>query len=102
MVLGDQVFWAMWKLGMAVEKNRFVVLMILQMMTVREMVGARLLLISRKHLLVVPQHVFMVWTIPLMIIVNLVLRRHRLLVRQATFGVWTIPPMMVLESALVL
>jgi hypothetical protein len=101
MVLGEQVLGAMWKLVLAEEKIRFAVLMILQMMVAGVMVRAQLLVL-RKHLLGVPQTIFVVWTILRMMLVDLVMGKHLLLIRQAIFVGWMIPRMMVLESALVL
>jgi hypothetical protein len=76
--------------------------MILQMIALRVMTGAQLLLVLMKDVLVFPQVVFVVWTIPRMMGVDLVVGKHLLLVRQAIFVVWTILPMMVLVLALVL
>jgi hypothetical protein len=85
-----------------VEKERFVVLMILQMIAVRVMLQARLLLVLWKHLLAVPQAVFVIWVILRMMVVDFVVGMHMLLARQAVRVVWTILRMRVLVLVMVL
>jgi hypothetical protein len=76
--------------------------MILQMIAVRVIVGAQLLLVLKNCPLDVPQAIFVVWMIPRMMVVALVVGKRLLLVRQAILVVWTTPRMMVLESAVLL